>query len=64
MPEVAKFVYDAAPAISQGQREQQEDTIAVDFADGAGLGFIVLADGMGGHLAGDVASKIVVRVSM
>lgn len=60
MPEVAKFVYDAAPAISQGQREQQEDTIAVDFADGAGLGFIVLADGMGGHLAGDVASKIVV----
>lgn len=60
MPDLAKFLYDAAPAISQGQRDQQEDTLAVDFADGAELGFIVLADGMGGHLAGDIASKIVV----
>ena len=60
MPDTAKFVYDAAPAISLGQRDQQEDTIAVDFADGVDLGFIVLADGMGGHLAGDIASKIVV----
>ncbi len=60
MPEPVKYVYDAAPAIIQGQREYQEDTLAVDFAAGAGLGFIVLADGMGGHSAGDVASKIVV----
>ena len=42
------------------KHEQQEDTLAVDFSEGADLGFIVLADGMGGHAAGDVASKIVV----
>lgn len=60
MREVIKFAYDAAPAISVGQREQQEDAVAIDFAEGADIGFIVLADGMGGHLAGDIASKIVV----
>jgi len=60
MPEAVKYTYDAAPAISVGQREQQEDAVAIDFADGADIGFIVLADGMGGHLAGDIASKIVV----
>lgn len=60
MPEAVKYTYDAAPAITVGQREQQEDAVAIDFADGADIGFIVLADGMGGHLAGDIASKIVV----
>lgn len=60
MPEAVKYAYDAAPAITVGQREQQEDAVAIDFADGADIGFIVLADGMGGHLAGDIASKIVV----
>jgi serine/threonine protein phosphatase PrpC len=56
----AKYAYDAAPAITVGRREQQEDAVAIDFAEGAGLGFVVLADGMGGHRAGDVASRIVV----
>ena len=60
MLETVQYHYDAAPAICQGRREQQEDSIAVDFPAGAGLGFIVLADGMGGHAAGDIASKIVV----
>lgn len=56
----AEFAYDAASALSQGRRETQEDAIAADFPVGAGVGFAVLADGMGGHAAGDVASGIVV----
>lgn len=60
MRDAVKYAYDAAPAISVGRRDQQEDAVAIDFADGVDLGFIVLADGMGGHSAGDVASKIVV----
>lgn len=43
-----------------GRRDYQEDAVAVDFPTGAGLGFAVVSDGMGGHAAGDVASKIVV----
>jgi serine/threonine protein phosphatase PrpC len=52
--------YDVASAISQGGRDYQEDTIVTDFPLGSDSGFVVLADGMGGHAAGDVASKIVV----
>ena len=51
--------YDVATAISQGARDYQEDAITADFPVGAEAGFVVLADGMGGHAAGDVASKIV-----
>ena len=52
--------YDVASAISQGGRDYQEDTLVTDFPLGSDSGFVVLADGMGGHAAGDVASKIVV----
>lgn len=55
-----KFRFDSATAISQGAREYQEDALISDFSSGSDLGFVVLADGMGGHAAGDVASKIVV----
>ena len=55
-----KHSYDVASAISQGRREYQEDAMAVDFPKGSDLGYVVLADGMGGHAAGDVASKLVV----
>ena len=51
--------YDVASGISQGARNYQEDAIAADFPVGSEAGFVVLADGMGGHAAGDVASKIV-----
>jgi serine/threonine protein phosphatase PrpC len=51
--------YDVASGISQGARAYQEDAITADFPVGAEAGFVVLADGMGGHAAGDVASKII-----
>ena len=52
--------YDVTSALSRGARDYQEDALAMDFVQGGLLGFVVLADGMGGHAAGDVASKIVV----
>lgn len=52
--------FDVASAISQGRREYQEDALVTDFPVGEDYGMVVLADGMGGHAAGDVASKIVV----
>ncbi len=52
--------FDSASAISKGARNYQEDAIVSDFSAGADLSMVVLADGMGGHAAGDVASKVVV----
>ncbi|MGB3148555.1 MAG: protein phosphatase 2C domain-containing protein [Paracoccaceae bacterium] len=52
--------FDVASAICQGGRDYQEDAIVIDFPAGTDIGVAVLADGMGGHAAGDVASKIVV----
>lgn len=54
------LTYDVATALAQGQRDQQEDAVIADFPLDGEVGFAVLADGMGGHAAGDIASKIVV----
>lgn len=54
------FDFDASCALSKGQRSYQEDAVIADFARGTDVGLAVLADGMGGHAAGDIASKIVV----
>lgn len=51
---------DAASAISLGARARQEDALATSFPQGANIGFAVLSDGMGGHAAGDLASRIIV----
>ena len=55
------MIYDVAAAIDKGRREYQEDAFAVGFPD-EGMGFVVLADGMGGHEAGDIASRIAVAM--
>ena len=60
MLQLTQFEYDTATAIHRGRRERQEDSLATSFPAGTGLGFLVLADGMGGHASGDIASKIVV----
>lgn len=60
MPSSTDLEFDVASAVSLGQRDCQEDAIICDFPLGSDLGFAVLADGMGGHAAGDIASKIVV----
>lgn len=52
--------YDVASGLSQGGRDYQEDAIIADFPFGVDSGVAVLADGMGGHEAGDIASKLVV----
>ncbi|MDA9865169.1 protein phosphatase 2C domain-containing protein [bacterium] len=52
--------FDVASALDRGGRDYQEDTLISDFAVGDDCGIVVLADGMGGHSAGDVASKTVV----
>lgn len=54
-----RFDLDTASALSKGARCYQEDAVIVDCAHGADVGMVVLSDGMGGHAAGDVASKIV-----
>lgn len=61
MPDKLSYVYDAASALFIGHRDEQQDAVSKDFVSAAGLGFAVLADGMGGHAAGDVASRIVVN---
>ena len=55
-----QFTFDAASALSQGGRDYQEDALISDYSLGSDISFTVLADGMGGHAAGDMASKIVV----
>jgi serine/threonine protein phosphatase PrpC len=51
--------FDVATAATKGERDYQEDSLIASFPQGQEIGFAVLADGMGGHMAGDVASALV-----
>ena len=51
--------FDVATAAIKGGRDHQEDSLISSFPQGQETGFAILADGMGGHLSGDVASALV-----
>jgi len=53
------FVFDVATAAFQGRREQQEDSLISSFPVGQDAGFAIVADGIGGHVAGHLASAMV-----
>lgn len=56
---LANPAYDIALVADKGKRDTQEDAIAARFFDASDTGYVVIADGMGGHDAGDVASGLV-----
>ena len=51
--------FDIALGADIGQRDCQEDAIAARFSSTKDIGYVVVADGMGGHQAGDIASRLV-----
>lgn len=59
-PQAERLRCDAATAVWQGRRALQEDLLIARFARDQEFGFAVLADGMGGHAAGEVASAMIV----
>lgn len=52
--------FNVATGLIIGDRSHQEDALVSDFPFGSDCGLGVLADGMGGHAAGDTASALVV----
>lgn len=58
---LATPAYDLALILNQGQRETQEDAVAARVFDAANAAYVVVADGMGGHAAGEVASHLVTK---
>ncbi|GGA99773.1 PP2C family protein-serine/threonine phosphatase [Allosediminivita pacifica] len=56
-----KMCFDVASVLWQGARPYQEDSLLQDFVEDGARGYVVLADGMGGHAAGDVASGLAVQ---
>ncbi|WP_371171502.1 PP2C family protein-serine/threonine phosphatase [Aliiroseovarius sp. 2305UL8-7] len=52
---------DVSAEMIMGDRDHQEDCVAFSVNNSATSAFIVLADGMGGHKAGEIASALVVK---
>ncbi|WP_158263403.1 PP2C family protein-serine/threonine phosphatase [Aliiruegeria haliotis] len=60
----SELCLDAATGLSLGARESQEDAVLCDVPRGGGAGFVVLADGLGGHVAGALASRLAVATAL
>ncbi len=60
MPPSSELILDVATGLSLGRRQSQEDAVLCDVPHGGVAGIAVLADGLGGHAAGAVASRLAV----
>lgn len=50
--------FDVASFVHQGRRDYQQDALVTNMPRGDALSVAVLADGMGGHFGGEVASNV------